>query len=64
MCPPVCQSGYAVLDDSALKWLAEDRVKLDGLIALHNPLNPQEAYQSLLKRRAQGLFQIFDWSKV
>ena len=58
--PHSIHSGY----QTALKWLAEDKVKLDGLITLHSPSNPQEAYQALLSRRANGLFQIFDWSKV
>lgn len=58
--PHSIHSGY----QTALKWLAEDKVKLDGLITLHSPSNPQEAYQALLNRRANGLFQIFDWSKV
>ena len=47
-----------------LKWLAEGKVKLDGLSTLLDPRNPQEAYQDLLNRRAKGLFQIFDWRKI
>lgn len=53
-------SGYKTI----LKWLADDKIKIDGLVALLDPRTPQDVYQDLLNRRATGLFQIFDWRKV
>lgn len=53
-------SGYKTI----LKWLAEDKIKMDGLATMLDPRNPQDAYQDLLNKRATGLFQIFDWKKV
>lgn len=63
---------------TALTWLAEGRVfptgvhtstgtdpaaAADMLIREHAPTNAQEVYQSLLHRRAAGLFQVFRWSE-
>ncbi len=53
-------SGYG----TALRWLSEGRLRLDGLAELLDPRNPQKAYQDLLNRRAKGLFQIFDWRRI
>ena len=47
----------------ALKWLNEDRIPLDGVIRIHSPHDAQQVYQSLVNNEAEGLFQIFDWSK-
>ncbi|HBC88358.1 MAG TPA: dehydrogenase [Lentisphaeria bacterium] len=58
--PHSIYSGY----QTALKWLAEGKVKLDGLSTLLDPRNPQEAYQDLLNKRAKGLFSIFDWRMI
>jgi threonine dehydrogenase-like Zn-dependent dehydrogenase len=58
--PHSIYSGYQM----ALKWLAEGKVKFDGLSALLDPREAQDAYQDLLNRRAKGLFQIFDWRKI
>ena len=45
----------------ALKWLAEKRIPLDGLIAMHDPSEAQSLYESLLLGKTGGLFQMFDW---
>ena len=47
----------------AMRWLAEGRVPVQGLISLHRPENAQNVYQDLLHRREKGLFQVFDWQK-
>ncbi|HCE45232.1 MAG TPA: dehydrogenase [Lentisphaeria bacterium] len=57
--PHSISSGF----QTAMKWLADGKVKIEGLGMLHDPRNPQEVYQDLLNRRAKGLFQIFDWSR-
>ncbi len=58
--PHSIYAGY----ETALKWLSEGKVKIDGLSTLLDPRNPQDAYQDLLNRRAKGLFSIFDWRKI
>jgi len=50
--------------DTALRWLADGRIKTDGMITLANPSDAQQAYQDLLHRRAQGLFTVFDWTQT
>jgi len=50
--------------ETALRWLAEGRIKADGLIAPADPRDAQRAYQDLLHRRAQGLFTVFDWTRI
>lgn len=50
--------------DTALRWLADGRIRTDGLISRTDPRNAQDAYQDLLHRRAQGLFTIFDWTQM
>ena len=45
----------------ALRWLAEQRIPSQGLITVHRPEDTQSVYQGLLHRKAQGLFQVFDW---
>jgi len=47
----------------ALRWLAEGRIPLEGLVVRHQPQNAQEVYQGLLHGTAQGLFQVFDWTQ-
>jgi threonine dehydrogenase-like Zn-dependent dehydrogenase len=50
--------------DTALRWLADGRIRTDGLIAQANPRDAQRAYQDLLHRRAEGLFTVFDWTRI
>jgi len=45
----------------ALRWLAEGRVRVDGLYALRPPREAPQAYQDLLHARAEGLTFVFDW---
>lgn len=46
---------------TALRWLAEGRIPLKGLLQPHAPAEANELYQALLHRRAPGLFHYFDW---
>ncbi len=46
---------------TALRWLAEGRVRADGLYALVSPREAQAIYQQLLRQQAPALFQVFDW---
>jgi len=48
----------------ALRWLAEHRIPSQGLITLHQPNDAQSVYQELLHRKAEGLFQVFDWQQL
>jgi len=45
----------------ALRWLAERRIPLEGLISLRDPADAQSVYQELHSGKMQGLFQVFDW---
>ena len=48
----------------ALAWLAAKKIPLEGLITLHAPADAQAVYQGLLRGTSQGLFQVFDWTKI
>ena len=50
--------------DTALRWLADGRIRTEGLITQTDPRDAQQAYQDLLHRRAQGLFTVFDWTRL
>jgi threonine dehydrogenase-like Zn-dependent dehydrogenase len=50
--------------DAALRWLADGRIRTDGLITQSDPRDAQRAYQDLLHRRAEGLFTVFDWTRI
>lgn len=50
--------------ETALKWLAADRIACEDLITLVNPQDAQLAYQDLFHRRARGLFTVFDWKGI
>ena len=58
--PHSIHSGFG----TAMKWLSDGRVRIDGLSTLIDPRRAQDAYQDLLHRRAKGLFQIFDWRNL
>jgi threonine dehydrogenase-like Zn-dependent dehydrogenase len=58
--PHSIQTGF----DTALRWLADGRIRTDGLITRADPRDAQRAYQDLLHRRADGLFTVFDWSQI
>ncbi|MFD0712668.1 zinc-binding dehydrogenase [Paenibacillus sp. GCM10027626] len=46
---------------TALSWLNEGRIPLDGLIRTFAPCDAQEAYSSLAARTMSELFVMFDW---
>jgi threonine dehydrogenase-like Zn-dependent dehydrogenase len=46
---------------TALKWLADGSVRVDGLYAMALPQDAQVVYQRLLRRQVQELAVIFDW---
>ncbi|MCX5658465.1 MAG: zinc-binding alcohol dehydrogenase [Planctomycetota bacterium] len=46
----------------AMDWLAQGRVKVDGLYELMKPTDCQAAYQNLLHQRGPGLSVVFDWA--
>jgi threonine dehydrogenase-like Zn-dependent dehydrogenase len=50
--------------DTALRWLADRRIRTDGLITQADPRDAQRTYQDLLHRRADGLFTVFDWTRL
>ncbi|MAE63543.1 MAG: dehydrogenase [Phycisphaeraceae bacterium] len=49
--------------ETAMQWLKQDSVYLDGLRDIVAPRDCQQAYQKCLTHETNGLFSIFDWSK-
>jgi threonine dehydrogenase-like Zn-dependent dehydrogenase len=49
---------------SALKWLADGRVKSNGLISRRSPRDCQAAYQDLMHQRAATPGLVFDWTAL
>lgn len=49
---------------AALSWLAEGRVRVDGLYTSVSPREAQQAYQDLLHLRAERLAVVFDWTSA
>lgn len=47
----------------ALRWLAQGRIVVEGLYALHAPSQAPVVYQTLLARTADRLLAIFDWEE-
>ena len=48
---------------AALRWLADGRVRADGLYQKLSPRHAQQAYQDLLHRPDAGLTVVFDWTE-
>jgi threonine dehydrogenase-like Zn-dependent dehydrogenase len=48
---------------TALGWLAEGKVRVEGLGMRSDPTNAQEAYQALLHRKCECPTIIFDWKR-
>ena len=48
--------------ERALKWLAEGKLKLDGLVTLRGPDNPAELYADIRDRRIEEPFVVLDWA--
>jgi threonine dehydrogenase-like Zn-dependent dehydrogenase len=49
---------------AALRWLAEGRVRVEGLYSKYSPRDCQSAYQDLLTNRIASLAVVFDWQKL
>lgn len=49
---------------AAMRWLAEGRIKADGLYETRSPRDAQQCYQDLLHRRTGKLLTLFDWTRV
>ena len=47
---------------TALRWLNEGRVNVDGLTRTVSPRDAQAAYRSLLDKTAPEVYTLFDWS--
>ena len=47
---------------AALEWLAQGRVRVDGLYEVVAPRQCQEAYRNLDERRCRALTLLFDWT--
>jgi threonine dehydrogenase-like Zn-dependent dehydrogenase len=47
---------------AALRWLAEGRVRVDGLYRTVSPRDAQQVYQDLLHQRHERLAAVFDWT--
>lgn len=47
---------------AALQWLAQGRVKVDGIFVKTSPREAQKAYQDLFHKRAERLAVVFDWT--
>ena len=50
--------------EAALRWIGENKIPLDGLIATYSPQHCQQAYQDLLHGKTQGLAAVFDWTQI
>lgn len=49
---------------TALDWLAEGSVRVDGLYGTVSPCNPQETYQKVMKKEMDKLCTLFDWNAI
>jgi threonine dehydrogenase-like Zn-dependent dehydrogenase len=49
---------------TALRWLAEGKIALEGLVQLVRPADAPEVYRSLLLKTTPELFAVFDWGLV
>jgi threonine dehydrogenase-like Zn-dependent dehydrogenase len=47
---------------AALRWLAEGRVRVNGLYRTASPRDAQQVYQALLYQRHERLAAVFDWT--
>lgn len=47
--------------ETALAWLAEGRVKVDGLFSTADPKDAQQVYQNLMHRKTEFLSTVFEW---
>ena len=49
---------------TALRWLAEGKIAVEGLVRLVSPQDAPDVYQSLLLKTTTDLFAVFDWGLV
>ena len=49
---------------AALRWLAQGKIDVTGLMRTVSPHDAQAAYESLLDKTAAEMFTLFDWSLV
>ena len=49
--------------DAALRWIAEGKVKTEGLATLFAPRDAQQAYEGLLVQSLPTVAAVFDWRK-
>jgi threonine dehydrogenase-like Zn-dependent dehydrogenase len=49
---------------TALRWLAEGQIAVQGMVRLVDPADAAEAYRSHLHKTAPALFSVFDWRLV
>lgn len=50
--------------ERALRWLAEGRIPLDGLVQIRTPSDPASLYADIAARRIAEPFIVLDWSGV
>ncbi|MFH0930995.1 MAG: zinc-binding alcohol dehydrogenase [Candidatus Zixiibacteriota bacterium] len=50
--------------ESAMKWLAEGSVRVEGIYEKMSPACCQEAYQGLLHKTNEKLTVVFDWTEI
>jgi threonine dehydrogenase-like Zn-dependent dehydrogenase len=48
---------------TALRWLSEGQIAVQGLVRLVSPADARAVYQSLLHKTTPALFAVFDWSR-
>ncbi|MFM0505619.1 zinc-binding dehydrogenase [Paraburkholderia caffeinilytica] len=48
----------------AMKWLAEDRIPLEGMVRVESPDSPGKIYRALLERIVNEPFVVFDWRQL
>ena len=53
-------SGFA----TALKWLEQGRVPLEGVLRTLTPENPNELYHAIMQREFEETLLVLDWTKV
>lgn len=59
---PTAQASNFSSFATALQWLAEDKVDVNGLYDIVDPSQAQPLYEDLLHKRRDKLTAIFDWS--
>jgi threonine dehydrogenase-like Zn-dependent dehydrogenase len=60
---PVEFGGHSIIEnfEAALKWIAEGKVKIEGLATLFAPKDAQKAYGGLLDQSLPTVAAVFDW---